>query len=106
MDPPILIVRHPGRPRAEDDAQAFECVRRRGLLNFTARFGYENAESVSRDLPVGVPFNFFTPGVNRGQPGTFSAGRQRNVFEVNGSILLIWVLGDRAVVASPLSPRC
>ena len=83
-----------------------ECVRRRGLLNFTARFGYENAESVSRDLPVGVPFNFFTPGVNRGQPGTFSAGRQRNVFEVNGSILLIWVLGDRAVVASPMSPRC
>ncbi len=83
-----------------------ECVRRRGLLSFTARFGYDNTESVSRDLAVGVPFNFFTPGVNRGQPGTFAAGRQRNVFEVNGSILLIWVLGERAVLASPLSPRC
>jgi PA domain/Thrombospondin type 3 repeat len=83
-----------------------ECVRRRGGLNLTARFGYENAESVTRSLAVGVPFNFFLPGVNRGQPGSFAAGRQRNVFEVNGTLLLVWVLGERTAIATPFSARC
>jgi hypothetical protein len=83
-----------------------ECVRRRGLLNFTAVFGYENAESVDRRLAVGFPFNFFIPGINRGQPDTFAPGRQTNVFEVPGSVVLAWFLGEDAVVATAFSPRC
>jgi len=83
-----------------------ECVRRRGLINFTGVFGYDNAETVAQTLAVGFPFNFFTPGINRGQPSTFEGGRQERVFEVNGSLLLIWVLGERAVIATPFSPRC
>jgi hypothetical protein len=83
-----------------------QCVRRRGLVNFTAVFGYNNPESVARTLAVGVPFNFFIPGINRGQPSSFAPGVQQNVFEVNGSVLLIWVLGDRSAIASPFSPRC
>jgi hypothetical protein len=81
------------------------CIVRRGL-NFTARFGYDNAESVTRSLPVGLPFNFFIPGINRGQPGSFDAGRHDAAFEVNGTLALIWVLGERTAIATVFSPRC
>jgi PA domain/Thrombospondin type 3 repeat len=83
-----------------------QCVRRRGLINFTATFAYDNPESVAQTLAVGVPFNFFIPGINRGQPSSFAPGLQQNAFQVNGSVALIWVLGDRTAVASPFSPRC
>ena len=81
------------------------CVVRRGL-NFTARFGYDNASGVTRSLPVGLPFNFFIPGINRGQPGSFEAGRHDAAFEVNGTLALIWVLGERTAIATVFSPRC
>ena len=83
-----------------------ECVRRRGLLNFTAVFGYDNAESVERSLAVRFPFNFFVPGINRGQPGTFAPGRQQNVFEVPGTIVLAWFLDGNSAIATPFSRRC
>lgn len=83
-----------------------ECVRRTGLLNFTAVFGYDNAESVPRTLEVGFPFNFFVPGIDRGQPSTFAPGRQERVFEVPGSVILAWFLDGSHVFATPFSPRC
>jgi len=84
------------------------CVRPRGrgLLNFTAVFGVENAESVERSLAAAIPFNFVIPGINRGQPSTFAGGRTENAFEVPGSAIVIWALGEDIAFATPFSPRC
>lgn len=89
-----------------------ECVVANADLTFTARFGYQNLNSVPVTIPVGAN-NKFTPNPQgRGQTTDFQPGRIRNVFEVtfNGNNL-VWSLrgpdnSNRTSTASRNSARC
>ena len=57
-------------------------------------------------VPIGI-HNLFIPGDrDRGQPTLFQPGVVTNAFEVPFRAAILWLLDDRTVVATPLSPRC
>jgi hypothetical protein len=82
------------------------CVSRGARGVWTAHFGYNNPSAVARSLRVGF-FNLVFPGFDAGQPESFAAGANADVFTVQfRGLLSFWVLGDRIAVASIFSPRC
>jgi RHS repeat-associated protein len=89
-----------------------ECVVNNGGGSYTARFGYQNLNTVVVTVPVGAN-NKFTPNpIDRGQTTVFQTGRQRFVFDVpfNGSNL-VWSLKgpdnqNRTSTASSNSAAC
>src|SRR5262245_2649749 len=84
-----------------------KCVEMIGPGQFKAHFGYNNKTNTTQNLPIGN-FNRFVPDSdNRGQPTTFNAGVQTDVFTVtwNGRALA-WLLAKHFVVASRFSEPC
>lgn len=89
-----------------------ECVVANADKTFTARFGYQNLNSVPVTIPVGTANKFPPTPIDRGQSTAFQTGRIRNVFEVpfNGNNL-VWSLkgpdnSHRTSTASHNSARC
>jgi RHS repeat-associated protein len=90
-----------------------DCVINNGGGSYTARFGYENVNTVNVTIPVGTDNNFTPAPVDRGQTTTFIPGHQHFVFDVpfNGSGNLLWTLkgpdnGTRTATASSTSSVC
>ena len=87
-----------------------ECVRDNGSSanpRYTARFGYNNRQNYTSEIPVGSNNRFTPDPQNRGQPSVFEPGRQRFVFDVpfhSGN--LVWSLNGRTSTASASSSRC
>jgi hypothetical protein len=89
-----------------------ECVTDNQNGTFTAKFGYENNNSVPVTIPVG-DHNKFTPvPKDRGQTTVFQPGLVQNAFTVvfNGNTLTWHLTGpdgsERNTRASRNSPRC
>lgn len=89
-----------------------ECVVNNGGGYFTARFGYQNLNTVNVTIPVGTNNKFTPTPTNRGQTTVFLPGRQQFVFDVpfNGSNL-VWSLKgpdnlNRTSTASSTSAAC
>jgi glycosidase len=89
-----------------------ECVVTNGNGSYTARFGYNNRNTVNTTVPAGAN-NKFTPSpVDRGQTTLFEPGRKVNTFQVTWSGgNLVWSLKgpdgrNRTATASPSSKAC
>jgi hypothetical protein len=84
-----------------------DCVIERAPGRFVAVFGYVNPHDRPVAIPVGK-FNRFQPAPqDRGQPGRFQPGRQRNAFRVEftgGQVT--WFLAHEHAAASSRSERC
>lgn len=89
-----------------------ECVADNGNGTYTARFGYQNDNSVAVSIPAGVNNKFSPTPEDRGQTDIFMPGRRRDVFRVTftgGN--LVWSLKgsdnqNRTSTASPTSAPC
>ncbi len=88
-----------------------------GVLNngggsYTARFGYENDNTVTETIAVGDSNKFSPTPTNRGQTTTFQVGRQHYAFNVNfNGSNLVWTLKGpdntaRTATASSSSTAC
>lgn len=76
--------------------------------DIVARFGYNNPNGSSKSIPVGTN-NSFSPGAsNQGQPTTFAAGINSNVFSITfpASSSRTWTLDGSSVTADINSTRC
>lgn len=89
-----------------------ECVVNNGGGSYTARYGYQNLNTVNISIPVGDNNKFLQMSSQRGQTTLFLVGRQSFVFDVpfNGTNLT-WLLKGpdgiaRTVTASSTSPAC
>jgi len=89
-----------------------ECVVNNGGGSYTARYGYQNQNTVNITIPVGDNNKFLQMSSQRGQTTLFLVGRQSFVFDVpfNGTTL-VWLLKgpdgiSRTVTASSGSPAC
>ena len=89
-----------------------ECVLNNGGGSYTARFGYENDNTVTETIAVGDSNKFSPTPTNRGQTTTFQVGRQHYVFNVNfNGSNLVWTLKGpdntaRTATASSSSTAC
>jgi RHS repeat-associated protein len=89
-----------------------ECVLNNGGASYTARFGYENDNTVSETIPVSDSNKFSPTPTNRGQTTVFQVGRQYYVFNVNfNGSSLVWTLKGpdntaRTATASSSSTAC
>ena len=89
-----------------------ECVVNNGGGSYTARYGYQNLNTVNITIPVGDNNKFMPMSSQRGQTTLFLVGFQSFVFDVpfNGTNL-VWSLKGpdgitRTVTASSTSPGC
>ena len=89
-----------------------ECVVNNGGGSYTARYGYQNLNTVNITIPVGDNNKFMPMSSQRGQTTLFLVGLQSFVFDVpfNGTNL-VWLLKGpdgiaRTVTASSTSPAC
>jgi hypothetical protein len=89
-----------------------ECVLNNGGGSYTARFGYNNLNTVTINIPVGDNNKFNPNSSQRGQTTAFLPGRQFFAFDVpfDGSNLTWSLKGPdailRNVAASSASPSC
>ena len=88
-----------------------ECVEYNHDGSFTAHFGYKNPNSFPIDIGIG-PNNYFEPELDdQDQPTIFEPGRTSPYPNAELSVIfrdpeIIWLLGDKAAVASPESTPC
>src|SRR5438552_4678429 len=111
-----LHLTHPmAMPQAITNAAVIpilECVLNNGGGSYTARFGYENDNTVTETIAVGDSNKFSPTPTNRGQTTTFQVGRQHYVFNVNfNGSNLVWTLKGpdntaRTATASSSSTAC
>jgi hypothetical protein len=85
-----------------------ECVSNVTATGYRAWFGYSNPNTRDIAIPVGSRNTFSPVPANRGQPTTFTAGRQVKAFSVlvSGTGTLTWTLDGKAVIARRTSPAC
>lgn len=84
-----------------------ECVRSLPS-GFAAQLGYDNTSGATQSLVVGANngFGLPEPEDDLGQPISFAAGRQRNVFQVPFTTSISYTLGQTTVTATSGSVRC
>lgn len=83
-----------------------DCVSINADGSLSGHFGYRNMNPFPISIPVGSN-NGFTPGaVDRGQPTLFIPGNLPNVFSVDFSDQIGWLLSGQAAQVTKNSPSC
>lgn len=88
-----------------------ECVQRRGLLRYTAYFGYNNLNDEVVNIAPGLQNFLILGNSDSGQPRVFEEGRQSYVFAVDFTLAMAWTLRGpnghyEIVAATPYSRPC